>query len=131
MGLRYDPQKDSKHGNLGRKNEHTLVQHSGPSLSNIPDLITDTGYLEHTIKYAIDCGVIDQWIVSRTRGFPPKEGIQEEGEKEQEEEEDDNDDDTVPDPNGIRSISERKYRTLVESADISEYGTLLESVRMS
>ncbi|TYG41640.1 hypothetical protein ES288_D12G191900v1 [Gossypium darwinii] len=100
-------------------------------LSVQPDLISDTGYLEHTIKYAIDCGVIDQWIVSRTRGFPPKEGIQEEGEKEQEEVEDDNDDDTVPDPNGIRSISEREYRTLVESADISEYGTLLESVRMS
>ncbi|KAG4170654.1 hypothetical protein ERO13_A12G160200v2 [Gossypium hirsutum] len=98
-------------------------------LSVQPDLITDKGYLEHTIKYAIDCGVIDQWIVSRTRGFPPKEGIQEEGEKEREE--DDDDDDTVPDPNGIRSISEREYRTLVESADISEYGTLLESVRIS
>lgn len=98
-------------------------------LSVQPDLITDKGYLEHTIKYAIDCGVIDQWIVSRTRGFPPKEGIQEEGEKEQDEEDDD--DDTVPDPNGIRSISEREHRTLVESADISEYGTLLESVRIS
>ncbi|XVF85794.1 hypothetical protein PTKIN_Ptkin17bG0146500 [Pterospermum kingtungense] len=81
-----------------------------------PDLMTDKGYLEHTIKYAIDCGVIDQWLVTRTRGFPPREGIEdggEEGEKEQEEEEEE---EAVTDPNGIRSITEREYRTLVESA---------------
>ncbi|KAK8659329.1 hypothetical protein V6N13_029534 [Hibiscus sabdariffa] len=96
-----------------------------------PDLITDKGYLEHTLKYAIDCGVIDQWLVSRTRGFPPREGIEEEEEEEEEEEKEQEDEeeeeDTVPDPNGIRSITEREYRTLVESANISEYGTMLES----
>nr|DAD31499.1 TPA_asm: hypothetical protein HUJ06_010350 [Nelumbo nucifera] len=62
-----------------------------------PHLITDKGYLEHTIKYAINCGVIDQWLVGRTRGFPPKEGMEEE---------------IVPDPNGIKSITEMEYRTL-------------------
>ncbi|XP_007045823.2 PREDICTED: fructokinase-like 2, chloroplastic isoform X1 [Theobroma cacao] len=72
-----------------------------------PDLITDKGYLECTIKYAIDCGVIDQWLVARTRGFPPREGIEKEGEEEE----------AVPDLNGIRSVTEREYRTLVESID--------------
>ncbi|KAK8993708.1 hypothetical protein V6N11_007930 [Hibiscus sabdariffa] len=101
-----------------------------------PDLITDKGYLEHTLKYAIDCGVIDQWLVSRTRGFPPREGIEEEEEEEEEEEkeqedEEEEEEDTVPDPNGIRSITEREYRTLVESANILEYGSMLESVRIS
>ncbi|XP_042496154.1 fructokinase-like 2, chloroplastic [Macadamia integrifolia] len=62
-----------------------------------PHLITDKGYLEHTIKYAIDCGVIDQWKHSRICGFPPKEGMEEE---------------EVSDPDGIRSISEVEYRTL-------------------
>lgn len=63
-----------------------------------PDLVTDKGYLEHSIKYAIDCGVIDQWVLGRERGFPPKEGME----------------DVVPDPNGIRSITEKEYRTIVE-----------------
>ena len=76
-----------------------------------PDLITDKGYLERTIEYAIDCGVIDQWLVARTCGFPPREGIEEEGEEEQEKEQEE----VFPDPNGIRSITEREYRTLVES----------------
>lgn len=63
-----------------------------------PDLITDKGYLEHTIKYAIDCGVIDQWILGRVRGFPPCEEME----------------DTTPGPNGIRSITETEYRTILE-----------------
>ncbi|KAK3039817.1 hypothetical protein RJ639_027130 [Escallonia herrerae] len=63
-----------------------------------PHLITDKGYLETTIKYAINSGVIDQWLQARSRGFPPKEGIEE---------------DMVPDPNGIVSITEREHRTLV------------------
>lgn len=65
------------------------------------ELITDKGYLERTIKYAIDCGVIDQWALGRVRGFPPKEGMEEEVE---------------PDENGIRSVTDREYRTVVESA---------------
>ncbi|KAF5206672.1 Fructokinase-2, partial [Thalictrum thalictroides] len=62
-----------------------------------PHLITDKNYLEHTIKYAIDCGVIDQWIHGKTCGFPPDEDAEE---------------NLVSDPNGIRSITEREYRTL-------------------
>lgn len=55
-----------------------------------PHLATDKGYLEHMIKYAINCGVIDQWLHARECGFPPKEGM----------------DFTV------RSITEREYRTV-------------------
>lgn len=62
-----------------------------------PDLITDKGYIEHTIKYAINCGVTDQWLLGQTRGFPPEEDMEEE---------------VVPDSNGIRSITEMEYRTL-------------------
>ncbi|KAK9164790.1 hypothetical protein Syun_005692 [Stephania yunnanensis] len=62
-----------------------------------PDLITDTEYLDTSIKYAINCGVIDQWILGRTRGFPPNENSEEE---------------LVSDPNGIRSITEKELRTL-------------------
>ncbi|XP_050236596.1 fructokinase-like 2, chloroplastic [Mercurialis annua] len=60
-------------------------------------LITDKGYLEQTLKYAIDCGVIDQWLLGRTRGFPPKEDMEEEVE---------------PDLNGIKSVTEKEYRTV-------------------
>lgn len=64
-----------------------------------PDLITDKGYLEHSIKYAIDCGVIDQWINGRVCGFPPEEDME---------------DSVIPDPYGIKSITETEYRTLLE-----------------
>ncbi|RDX95714.1 Fructokinase-like 2, chloroplastic, partial [Mucuna pruriens] len=70
-----------------------------------PDLITDKGYLEHSIKYAIDCGVIDQWILGRVRGSPPHDNME----------------DITPDLNGIRSISEREYRTVVGSASCSSH----------
>ncbi|WOK99683.1 hypothetical protein Cni_G08395 [Canna indica] len=65
-----------------------------------PDLVTDKGYLEHSIKYAIDCGVIDQWLLARTWGFPPKEGMD------------------VSESEGVRfkSITEREYRTVQEFA---------------
>ncbi|KAH9772350.1 Fructokinase-like 2 [Citrus sinensis] len=62
-----------------------------------PHLITDKGYLVRTIKYAIDCGVRDQWSQARTLGYPPKGGMEEEVE---------------PDPYGIRSMTEKEYRTL-------------------
>ncbi|PRQ40617.1 putative fructokinase [Rosa chinensis] len=61
-----------------------------------PHLVTDREYLEHTIKYAIDCGVIDQWLLGRSSGFPPKEDMEE----------------VVTDPDGIRSVTEMEYRTL-------------------
>lgn len=62
-----------------------------------PHLITDKGYLEQTVKYAIQCGVIDQWLLGQTRGHPPKEDMEEE---------------VVPDQNGIRSITQTEYRTV-------------------
>ncbi|KAM5567429.1 fructokinase-like 2, chloroplastic [Rosa sericea] len=61
-----------------------------------PHLVTDREYLEHTIEYAIDCGVIDQWLLGRSSGFPPKEDMEE----------------VVTDPDGIRSVTEMEYRTL-------------------
>ncbi|KAK1551952.1 hypothetical protein Q3G72_007899 [Acer saccharum] len=62
-----------------------------------PHLITDKGYLERSIKYAIDCGVIDQWLLGRVRGFPPNDDMEEEVE---------------PDENGIKSVTEKEYRTV-------------------
>ncbi|KAK4479833.1 hypothetical protein RD792_015375 [Penstemon davidsonii] len=64
-----------------------------------PHLMTDKGYLEHTIKYAINCGVVEQWKHARSLGFPAKEGME----------------NVVSDPNGIKSITEREYRTLIPS----------------
>lgn len=65
-----------------------------------PHLMTDKTYLERSIRYAINCGIIDQWLQARSRGYPPKEGME---------------DDVPSDPNGIKSITEREYRTLVPS----------------
>ncbi|CAO2830190.1 unnamed protein product [Amaranthus hypochondriacus] len=64
-----------------------------------PHLITDKEYLERTIKYAINCGVIEQWIVTRQNGFPANEVL-------------DEDEEGIPDPNGIRSVTEREFRTV-------------------
>ncbi|CAN4122046.1 unnamed protein product [Withania somnifera] len=63
-----------------------------------PHLMTDKGYLERSLKYAISCGVVDQWLQARRLGYPPKEGME---------------DDVVPDDHGIKSVTEREYRTLV------------------
>ncbi|OAY70936.1 Fructokinase-like 2, chloroplastic, partial [Ananas comosus] len=63
-----------------------------------PHLITDKGYLEHMIKYGIDCGVIDQWLLARVRGFPPKEGL----------------DVASSQHEMARSLTEREYRTVEE-----------------
>ncbi|KAJ6726617.1 HEXOKINASE FAMILY MEMBER [Salix purpurea] len=71
-----------------------------------PDLVTDKEYLENTIKYAIDCGVIDQWLLGRTRGFPHREEMGEEPEA---------------DENGIRSVTEKEYRTLENDSDPEGY----------
>ncbi|XP_038883603.1 fructokinase-like 2, chloroplastic [Benincasa hispida] len=65
-------------------------------LSVQPHLITDKGYLEHSIKYAINCGVIDQWLLGRIRGYPPNDDTEE----------------VTADENGIRSISEVEFRTV-------------------
>ncbi|KAJ8548033.1 hypothetical protein K7X08_021269 [Anisodus acutangulus] len=51
----------------------------------------DKGYLEQTLKYAISCGVVDQWLQARRLGYPPKEGME---------------DDVVPDDHGIKSVTE-------------------------
>ncbi|XP_073525940.1 uncharacterized protein [Phyllobates terribilis] len=62
-----------------------------------PHLMTDKEYIEHSIKYAIDCGVIDQWILGRQRGYPSFE---------------DEDEDVEPDEHGITSLTEREFRTV-------------------
>ncbi|CAN1314160.1 Fructokinase-like 2, chloroplastic [Linum perenne] len=62
-----------------------------------PHLITDQGYLKRSIQYAIDCGVIDQWLLARTRGFPPLEEM----------------DEVEPDPSDIRSITEHESRVVL------------------
>ncbi|KAL0701243.1 hypothetical protein Bca4012_057365 [Brassica carinata] len=72
-----------------------------------PDLMNDKGYLERTARYAIECGVVDQWLLAQTRGYPPKDDM-EEGEEDDDDEEED---EMESDPNGIRSITEREYRT--------------------
>ncbi|KAG5521357.1 hypothetical protein RHGRI_033799 [Rhododendron griersonianum] len=65
-------------------------------LTNQPHLITDKGYLGETIKYAVNCGVVEQWLLTRNVGYPPKEGME-----------------VKPNAYGIRSITEEEYRTLV------------------
>ncbi|CAH8363823.1 unnamed protein product [Eruca vesicaria subsp. sativa] len=70
-----------------------------------PDLLNDKGYLERAARYAIECGVVDQWLLAQTRGYPPKD------DDDIEEEEEDEEDEMESDPNGIRSITEREYRT--------------------
>lgn len=62
-----------------------------------PHLMTDKDYLEHSIRYAMNCGVIDQWLYAQLLGFPPKEGME---------------DDVIPDCNGIKSVTEKEYRTV-------------------
>lgn len=61
-----------------------------------PHLITDKEYLRETIKYAVNCGVMEQWNLTRRVGYPPKEGME-----------------VKPDAYGIRSITEEEYQTRV------------------
>nr|XP_043640013.1 fructokinase-like 2, chloroplastic [Erigeron canadensis] len=70
-----------------------------------PHLMTDKEYLVHSINYSINRGVSEQWMQARTRGYPPKPGME--------------DDEFFPDPNGFKTITEKAYRTLfpIESDD--------------
>lgn len=70
-----------------------------------PHLATDKGYLEHMIRYAIDCGVIDQWLLARVRGFPPKERMEVS---------------SSPEFGALRSITEREHRTVEEHMNVME-----------
>ncbi|CAL4917846.1 unnamed protein product [Urochloa decumbens] len=63
-----------------------------------PHLITDKVYLHKAVKYAIKCGVIDQWVLARERGFLPKERA-----------------DPTSEQYEVRSITEREYRTLPDA----------------
>ncbi|KAK9052198.1 hypothetical protein SSX86_028826 [Deinandra increscens subsp. villosa] len=75
-----------------------------------PHLMTDKEYLVHSIDYAINRGVTEQWLQARTRGYPPKPGME--------------DDLFFPDPNGLRTITEKAFRTLfpVDDDDSEELG---------
>ncbi|KAI3502526.1 hypothetical protein L1887_30644 [Cichorium endivia] len=64
-----------------------------------PHLMTDKEYLVHSIDYAINRGVTQQWLQARTRGYPPKTGME--------------DDEFYSDPNGFKTITEKAYRTLI------------------
>ncbi|PWA57343.1 carbohydrate/puine kinase, PfkB, conserved site, Ribokinase-like protein [Artemisia annua] len=68
-----------------------------------PHLMTDKEYLVHSIDYAINRGVSEQWMQARTRGYPPKPGMV--------------DDYFFPDPNGFKTINEKAYRTLLNVDD--------------
>ncbi|CAN6317659.1 unnamed protein product [Urochloa humidicola] len=63
-----------------------------------PHLVTDKAYLHRAVKYAIKCGVIDQWVLARERGFLPKERA-----------------DPTSEQYEVRSITEREYRTLPDA----------------
>ncbi|TVU17116.1 hypothetical protein EJB05_33131 [Eragrostis curvula] len=75
-----------------------------------PHLVTDKVYLHKAAKYAIKCGVIDQWVLARERGFLPKER-----------------EDTTGEQYEVRSITEREYRTLPDAmqSENSSTGELL------
>ncbi|TVU17140.1 hypothetical protein EJB05_33156, partial [Eragrostis curvula] len=75
-----------------------------------PHLVTDKVYLHKAAKYAIKCGVIDQWVLARERGFLPKER-----------------EDTTGEQYEVRSITEREYRTLTDAmqSENSSTGELL------
>ena len=64
-------------------------------LSINPHLVTDKVYLHKTAKHAIKCGVIDQWLAARERGFLPR-GIAE----------------PISQHDEVRFITEREYRTI-------------------
>lgn len=68
-----------------------------------PHLMTDKEYLVHSIDYAINRGVTEQWLQARTRGYPPKPGME--------------DEDFFPDPNGLKTITEKAFRTLFPEDD--------------
>lgn len=65
-------------------------------LSINPHLVTDKVYLHKTVKHAIKCGVIDQWLVARERGFLPRERA----------------DYPTSEQDEVRFITEKEYRTL-------------------
>ncbi|KAI4968917.1 hypothetical protein ZWY2020_046247 [Hordeum vulgare] len=67
-------------------------------LSINPHLVTDKVYLHKTAKHAIKCGVIDQWLAARERGFLPR-GIAEPSSEHEE----------------ARFITEREYRTIPDT----------------
>ncbi|VAH24409.1 unnamed protein product [Triticum turgidum subsp. durum] len=67
-------------------------------LSINPHLVTDKVYLHKTAKHAIKCGVIDQWLAARERGFLPR-GIAEPSSEHDE----------------ARFITEREYRTIPDA----------------
>lgn len=75
-----------------------------------PHLVTDKVYLHKAIKHAITCGVIDQWVLARERGFLPKERV-----------------DPTSELYEVRSITEKEYRTLPDAvqSENSSTGELL------
>ncbi|PUZ38039.1 hypothetical protein GQ55_9G165600 [Panicum hallii var. hallii] len=71
-----------------------------------PHLVTDKVYLHKAVKHAIKCGVIDQWVLARERGFLPKERA-----------------DPTSEQYEVRSITEREYRTLSDALQSENLST--------
>jgi hypothetical protein len=71
-----------------------------------PHLVTDKDYLHKAVKHAIKCGVIDQWVLARERGFLPKERA-----------------DPTSEQYEVRSITEREYRTLSDALQSENLST--------
>lgn len=67
-------------------------------LSINPHLVTDKVYLHKTVKHATKCGVIDQWLIARERGFLPRERADPTGEQDE-----------------ARFITETEYRTIPDA----------------
>ncbi|GJX34208.1 retrovirus-related pol polyprotein from transposon TNT 1-94 [Tanacetum coccineum] len=57
----------------------------------------------HSIDYSINRGVSEQWMQARTRGYPPKPGME--------------DDDFFPVSNAFKTITEEAYRTLLNAKE--------------
>uniref|UniRef100_A0A0D9VW72 Carbohydrate kinase PfkB domain-containing protein n=1 Tax=Leersia perrieri TaxID=77586 RepID=A0A0D9VW72_9ORYZ len=71
-----------------------------------PHLVTDKDYLHSAIKHAITCGVIDQWLLARERGFLPRET-----------------EDPTSEHFEARFVTEKEYRTLpgsIQSEDSTQ-----------
>uniref|UniRef100_A0ACD5UXF6 Uncharacterized protein n=2 Tax=Avena sativa TaxID=4498 RepID=A0ACD5UXF6_AVESA len=67
-------------------------------LSINPHLVTDKVYLHRAAKHAIKCGVIDQWLIARERGFLPRGRADPSSEQDE-----------------VRFITEKEYRTIPDA----------------
>nr|TKV92598.1 hypothetical protein SEVIR_9G171600v2 [Setaria viridis] len=88
-----------KHSGWVRGTEDAPITPFTSEMSQSGDaIVADKVYLHKAVKYAIKCGVLDQWVLARERGFLPKERA-----------------DPTSEQYEVRSITEREYRTLSDA----------------